>query len=69
MGGLSERVTFEQRPKVEKDKTSGQGKRFQAKERTSVNALRQVSLGKFWELKGDSEGKGRPRCGGRNSTG
>lgn len=69
MGGLSERVAFEQRAKVKKDKTSGQGKRFQAEERTSVNALRQVSPGKFWELIGDTEGKGRPRCGGRNSTG
>lgn len=34
-GDLSERVTFTQ-TKVEKGKTSGQGKRFQAEERTSV---------------------------------
>ena len=45
--GFSEKATFEQRLKVEKDKMPAQGKTFQAEERARVNAPRQGSLAKF----------------------
>lgn len=54
MGGLSEELTLNRGLKVEKKK-SGQGKTFQADQRSSVDALRWASLGVLQKLEGESE--------------
>lgn len=54
MGGLSEELTLNRGLKVGKNK-SGQGKTFQAEQRSSVDALRWASLGVLQRLEGESE--------------